>query len=90
MGTFAVIDNAFLSVVMHQQAKIDGFRASGMHSTRAYINASLEATAPGVAVILAVAGAFLGSLGAIADRDIGLTLSEHRVCDRGVRLRPRR
>ena len=45
MGTFAVIDNAFLSVVSHQQAKIDGFRASGMTSMRAYINADLEAAA---------------------------------------------
>ena len=61
MGTLAVIDNAFLPVVVHQQGKIDGSRASGMHSARAYINASLEATAPGVAIILVLAGAFLGS-----------------------------
>jgi hypothetical protein len=90
MGTFAVIDNAFLAVVMHQQGKIDGFRSSGMHSMRAYINASLEAAAPGVAVILALAGAFLGSLGAIADRDIGLAWQGHRVRDRGFRARHRR
>lgn len=63
MATFAVIDNAFLSVVSHRQAKLDGFRASGMTSMRAYINATLAATAPGVTLLLAAAGAFLGSLG---------------------------
>jgi hypothetical protein len=72
MATFAVIDNAFLSVVSHQQAKIDGFRTSGMASMRDYVNASLEATAPGVALVLAVAGAFLGSLGSIAGEELGL------------------
>lgn len=65
MATFAVIDNAFLSVVSHQQGKIEGFYASGMTSMRDYINASLRATAPGVAVELAVAGALLGSLGSV-------------------------
>ena len=78
MGTFAVIDNAFLSVVMHQQNKIDGFRASGMRSMRVYINASLEATAPGAAVILVLAGALLGSLGAVAGRDLDLARAGHR------------
>jgi hypothetical protein len=68
MATFAVIDNAFLSVVSHQQGKIDGFRASGMTSMRDYINASLRATAPGVALELAVAGALLGSLGSVFSR----------------------
>ncbi|HEU5391275.1 MAG TPA: hypothetical protein VFV73_35765 [Streptosporangiaceae bacterium] len=63
MSAFAVIDNAFLSVVSHQQAKLAGFHASGMTSMRAYLNASLRATAPGVALELAVVGAFLGSLG---------------------------
>jgi len=59
MATFAVIDNAFLAIVSHQQGKIDGFRDSGMTSMRAWINADLEATAPGVAIILTIAGAFL-------------------------------
>jgi hypothetical protein len=63
MAAFAVIDNAFLSVVSHQQAKLAGFRASGMTSMRDYINASLAATAPGVTLLLTVAGAFLASLG---------------------------
>lgn len=70
MATFAVIDNAFLSIVSHQQANIDGFRASGLTSMRAYLNRSLEATAPGLAIFLAVVGAILGPLGAMADRAI--------------------
>jgi hypothetical protein len=64
MATFAAIDNAFLSIVSHQPGKIDGFRASGMTSMRAYINSSLEATAPGVAIVLAIAGAIFGAIGA--------------------------
>jgi hypothetical protein len=64
MATFAVIDNAFLAIVSHQQGKIDGFRDSGMTSMRAWINADLEATAPGVAIILTIAGAFLAPIGA--------------------------
>jgi hypothetical protein len=68
MATFAVIDNAFLPVVMQQAAKIDGFRASGLTSMRAYINRSLEGTAPGVAAFLAAIGVFVGPLGAAADR----------------------
>ena len=70
MGTFAVIDNVWLAVVSQQQDKIDGLRASGMMSMRAYINASLEATAPGVSLILAFGGAFLAALGASAARDM--------------------
>jgi hypothetical protein len=64
MATFAVIDNVFLSIVSHQQGKIDGFRGSGMTSMRAYINSDLEATALGVAVVLTVAGAVLAPIGA--------------------------
>jgi len=64
MATFAVIDNAFLSVVSHQQGMIDGFRESGMTSMRAYINGHLEATAPGVALFGTIAGAFIAPLGA--------------------------
>ena len=64
MATFAVIDNTFLSIVSHQQGKIDGFRDSGMTSMRAYINADLEATSPGVAIVLTIAGAFFATVGA--------------------------
>lgn len=78
MAAFAVIDNAFLPVVSLQAAKVAGFRASGLTSMRAYINAGLEATAPGVAVMLAFGGAFLGALGASADRDIGIALARRR------------
>lgn len=67
MGTFAVIDNAFLFVVSHRQASIAGLHASGMTSMRAYLNHGLAATAPGVAIFLAFTGALLGALGAIAD-----------------------
>lgn len=81
MATFAVIDNVFLSVVSHQQAKIDGFRASGMTSMRAYVNASLEATAPGVAIVLALGGALLGALGALGasiEREISIAQARRR------------
>jgi len=64
MATFAVIDNAFLSIASHQQGMIDGFRESGMTSMRAYINGHLEATAPGVALFGTIAGAFIAPLGA--------------------------
>jgi hypothetical protein len=64
MATFAVIDNVFLSIVSHQQGKMIGFQESGMTSMRAYINGNLEATAPGVAILLTVAGAVLAPLGA--------------------------
>jgi hypothetical protein len=37
---------------------------------RAYINASLEATAPGVSLILAFGGAFPAALGASATREM--------------------
>ena len=56
MATFAVLDNVFLSVAGHQPAKLDGFRASHLTSMREYISNSLEATAPGVAVFLALGG----------------------------------
>jgi hypothetical protein len=71
MSAFAVIDNAFLSVVSHQQAKLAGFHASGMTSMRAYVNASLEAAAPGTALLLAGAGAFLASLGSAVSAHSG-------------------
>jgi hypothetical protein len=64
MVTFAAIDNAFLSIVSHQQGRIDGFRDSGMTSMRAYVNGNLEATAPGVAIVLTIAGAIFGAIGA--------------------------
>jgi hypothetical protein len=78
MGTFAIIDNLFLSVVSHQTAKIDGFRASGMTSMRAYINADLESTAPGVALVAAFGGAFLGIVGAMADRELSVARARAR------------
>ena len=70
MGTFAVMNNVFLSIVSHQQEKIDGLHASGLTSMRAYINASLEATAPGMSLVLAFGGAFLAYLGASAAREM--------------------
>jgi hypothetical protein len=86
MGTFAVIDNVFLNVVMHQRGKIDGFRASGLTSMRAYINGDLEATAPGVAILLASGGAFLGSLGAVADGELSFARARRRALPRRDRL----
>jgi hypothetical protein len=73
MVTFAVIDNAFLAIVSHQQSKIDGFRASGMTSMRGYINADLESTAPGVALFFTVVGAVLASIGAALTTDPNIT-----------------
>jgi hypothetical protein len=64
MATFAVIDNAFLPIVSHQQGIIDGFRQSGMTSMRTYINGHLEATAPGVAITLTITGAIFAPIGA--------------------------
>ena len=78
MATFAVIDNAFLSIVSHQQGKIDGFRESGMTSMRAYINGDLEATAPGVAIVLAVAGAILAPIGAAMAQEATIVWSRLR------------
>jgi hypothetical protein len=78
MGTFAVIDNVFLAIVSHQQDKIDGLHASGLTSMRAYINASLEATAPGVSLILAFGGAFLAYLGASAAREMTIAWARLR------------
>jgi hypothetical protein len=72
MATFTVIDNAFLPVVMHQQANIDGFRASGMTSAQAYINGQLKAAALGVTILLAVMGAVLAPLGAILAQEADL------------------
>jgi hypothetical protein len=64
LATFAWLDNAFFSVISQQPDKIDGFRDSGMTSMRAYLNRDLEATAPGVTVILALAGAVFAPIGA--------------------------
>lgn len=72
VATFAVIDNAFLGIVSHQQAKIDGLRSSGMPSMRAYINISLERSAAGISIGLAVLGAALATLGAQAAPQITL------------------
>ncbi len=87
MATFVVIDNAFLPIVMQQTAKIDGFRASGLTSMRAYINQSLEATAPGLAVFAAVIGVIFGSLGAVADRAIVVSRARRRVIPHPDQLR---
>jgi hypothetical protein len=78
MSTFAAIDNVFLSVVSHEQEKISGFRASGLSSMRAYINDNLEATAPGVALVLSVLGAGLGYLGATAAEAITAARARRR------------
>jgi hypothetical protein len=78
IATFAVIDNAFLSIVSHQQGKIDGFRDSGMTSMRAYINGGLEAAAPGVAIILTVAGAVFAPIGAALAQEATIAWSRLR------------
>lgn len=78
MATFAVIDNAFLTIVSHQQGKIDGFRGSGMTSMRAYINADLEASAPGVAIVLTIAGACFAALGAALAEEATIAWSRLR------------
>jgi hypothetical protein len=76
MATFAAIDNAFLSVVMHQQGKLDGFRDSDMTSMRAYTNSNLEATAPGMVLVWTVAGAVFASLGAALAREVAIARAQ--------------
>jgi hypothetical protein len=78
MATFTVIDNAFLPAVMHQQNNIDGFRASGLTSMRAYVNGQLRATVLGVAVLLAVMGAVLAPLGALLAQEADLAWRRRR------------
>jgi hypothetical protein len=68
MATFAVIDNAYLPVVMHQSAKIAEFRASGLTSMRAFIDTDLEKTTPGVAILAAGGGVIFAALGAFLVR----------------------
>jgi hypothetical protein len=70
MATFAVLDNAFFSVISHQQEQIDNFRASGMTSMHAYFTSQLESTAPGLTIVGAVAGAFLAPIGAALSADV--------------------
>ena len=82
MATFTVIDNAFLPAVMHQQGNLDGFRASGMTSARAYVNGQLKETVVGVAVLLAVMGAVLAPLGAIAAQEADLAWHRRRLSRR--------
>jgi hypothetical protein len=79
MANFTVIDNAFLPVVMHQQNNIDGFRASGMTSARAYMNGQLKATALGVTLLMAVMGAVLAPLGAILAQEADLAWRRRRL-----------
>jgi hypothetical protein len=82
MATYTVIDNAFLPIVMHQQGKIDGFRESGMTSTRAYINGQLKATALGVAIEMIVIGAAFAPLGAILAQQTDLAWHRRRLSRR--------
>lgn len=82
MATFTVIDNAFLPVVMHQQDTIDGFRGSGMTSTRAYINSQLKAAVLGVTILMAVTGAVLAPLGAILAQEADLAWHRRRLSRR--------
>jgi hypothetical protein len=63
IGTYAVVDNLYLSTISLQQAKIDGLAGSGMTSMREYVNVSL---AYGLVVLtgaLGVLGAGLGLAG---------------------------
>jgi hypothetical protein len=79
MGTFAVVDNAFLDIVSRQQTKIDGFARSGASSMRDYINASLAATALGMTLFLAGIGAVLaGGAGLLARRQVSPSQAPER------------
>lgn len=69
IATFAVIDNVWLDVVSQQQAKIDGYAASGATSMRAFINQGLIGAAIVLTIALGVVGALLARVGgAIATR----------------------
>jgi hypothetical protein len=78
VATYAWFDNAFFSVISQQQDKIDSFRESGMASMRAYLNSYLESTAPGMTIILALAGAIFAPVGAAISANVGQAWSNLR------------
>ena len=65
LATIAVVDNAFFSVISRQPQAIERFRASGMTSMRAYLNADLESIAPVVIAVAGIAGAIFAPLGRV-------------------------
>jgi hypothetical protein len=63
IATLAVVDNIFLRVVSQQQTKIEGLRASGMTSMRAFINSNLVPAGIFMTIEFAVFGLMLAVLG---------------------------
>ena len=75
-ATLVVVNNVFLQAVSQQQAKIDGFRESGMASMRAYVNSNILPSTLFFLVEFALLGAALVAWGgAVHDgrryRDLG-------------------
>ncbi|MGC1213452.1 MAG: hypothetical protein WA890_19565 [Micromonospora sp.] len=69
VATFALVDNVWLDIVAHQQAKIDGFAHSGAASMREYINDGLVGAAVFLTVALGVFGAALSLFGGLVGRE---------------------
>jgi hypothetical protein len=68
IATFAMVDNLFLQIVSQQQAKIEGFRESGMTSMRAFVNSSLLPAGVVMTLEFAVLGIVLAAAaGAVYD-----------------------
>jgi hypothetical protein len=65
-ATFAVIDNAYLSIVSRDPENIAGFRASGMTSMRDFINTALpeHQLRTGV-IVFVVMSVLMGMIGAV-------------------------
>src|SRR5262249_58649829 len=63
-ATFAVIDNAFLDVVMQQPDKATGFARSGLTNARDYVNRGNLALVP-LAVFFGAVGGACGAVGGL-------------------------
>ena len=68
MAAFFAVDNLFLNIVSQQADKIQGFHQSTFPTMRDYINAGLIRGLPALLLVLAVAGAICGTIGAAIRR----------------------
>jgi hypothetical protein len=73
IGSFAVIDNVWLSIVSRQPQKIDGFARSGAASMRAYLNHGLIGPAVFAVIVFGVTGAALGAFGGMVGDHSGVS-----------------
>jgi hypothetical protein len=68
MAAFFAVDNLFLNIVSQQVDKIQGFHQSTFPTMRDYINAGLVRGLPVLLLVLAIAGAICGTVGAVIRR----------------------